>query len=186
MKFDIPIYWFPSPLSVMKEYVILSRLRCPECNGRLSRVMQEAVAKKGEEWPYPISGDILHCRCIECGHELEVEFEFREPREGEDPFADFVEIFGFCLSEFEGNPQAFAGRMHIILMDLMGHRPDLVERVLGFLADEAITTAYSGGNITPHALIALRLRDEEFMKLVDMLPPGLARLFTSLRSRFYR
>ena len=71
-------------------------------------------------------------------------------------------------------------------MDLMGHRPDLVERLLGFLADEAITTAYSGGNITPHALIALRLRDEEFTKLVDMLPPGLARLFTSLRSRFYR
>lgn len=183
MKFDIPVYWFPSPLSVMKEYMILSCIKCPECGGRLSRVMQEVVAKEGG---WPISGDILLCRCNDCGHEIEVEFEFRKPRKGEDPFADFVEIFEFCSGEFESNPQAFAGRVHIILMDVMDHRPDLAERLLGFLADEAITTAYSGGNIAPHALIALRLREEEFMRLVDMLPPGLAKLFSSFRSRFYR
>lgn len=169
----------------MKEYIVLSRLGCPKCNGRLVKVAQEALLKK-EGWPYPVSGDLLHCRCDRCGDGIDVEFEFREPEEDDDPFADFVEVFKFCLKDFKGNPQAFAGRVHVVLMDVTDHRPDLTDRLMGFLADEVIATAYGDGDITPHALLALRLRDEEFMRLLDMLPPGLARLFGSLRSKFYR
>lgn len=184
LKVDIPIYWFPSPLSITKGYMALSRLKCPRCSGRLVRILQEVLPER-EGWPYPISGYLFRCRCEKCGDEVDIELELREPGEGDDPFADFIEVFKFCLDEFEDNPQAFAGRVYAVLTDVVSHRPDLADKLIGFIADEAVTTAYGGGDVTPHALLSIRLRDEEFMKLLDMLPPGLARLFSSLRGERY-
>ena len=184
MRLSLPMYWFPSSLVVAKEYAIISEMRCPECGECLTKVQQVTMGpKKG--WPYPISGDHVHCRCERCGHEVIVEFEFREPKEGDDLFEDFLQVYRFYKKEFSGNPQAFAGRMYLIVNDVLSHRPELAENVLGFLADEAIGLAYSKGSLAPIALLSLRLKEETFMKMVDFMPPGLAKLFISLRRRFY-
>ncbi len=97
-KVDLPLWWFPSFLTVLKEYALGSCLggKCPLCGSRTEFVNRRSIVEARPN--IVVSGDRLVYRCG-CGAVIEVEFMFRSPREGDDIVRDFALVFSYLLRE---------------------------------------------------------------------------------------
>ena len=196
MRYEIPVYWFPSALIVAKEYAILSSLECPNCRQKtLKRVRQEALPPT-PQLPYPIGGDKLTCKCESCGYSLTVEFVFRPAKPDEDPFKDFELIYTFlldnCASGSIPDYASFINDLLMIIEDIKINRPDMLERILTkFLND---LTSYSSQIETTTDIKVFnsfklisnfisRLPEKEFEWIIEKIPKKVRNFIQALRQR---
>jgi len=153
LKFDIPLWWFPSITAVAKEYAIIHSLSCPYCfKGSLEAVKQEALTSirgnvlsvKGGS--APISGDLITCKCSSCGSDIHIIFHFRTPLECENVLNDILLVIVHLMQLFASVSQGyekFSNQISLILSEVKSHDRKLFNDLLIELANY-ITYLYSG------------------------------------------
>ncbi len=194
MRYEIPVYWFPSALLVLKEYMILSSIECPNCGQKSLKRIKQEVLPKTPQIPYPIVGDRLICRCKNCGYSVIIEFIFRPPGPDDDPLKDFEEIYtsllNKCASQQVPDYFSFLRKLLLVLEDIRAHKPNIMKKILEKLLNE-LTLYYSEMRGTTNVKtfnklklvlnLVSKLPSEEFEWIIQRVPERIRNTLQTLR-----